>query len=276
MRSSTVAGLLVGGILAALLGAPATAGAAVPHTVLPGETLWSIAYANNFTTRALAAYNGLSEDAPLYAGETIQIPTESEAASALAAAAPASSSTSATSAAGGVPHTVEPGESLWSIAAANGIPEAALAQANGLSPDALLYVGQTIRVPAAGGAPAAAAGVPLGAIWSPWGTMYLRSDAAAAWNELRQASLEQYGVDLYPEGPLGAYRTYDQQAQLYSAFLAGTGPPADPPGQSEHNLGIAVDLATPEMRSIVDAIGSAYGWVKVSAPGEWWHVTYVG
>ena len=187
-----------------------------------------------------------------------------------------SASGSGPAAPGGIPHTVEPGESLWSIAAANGIPEAALAQANGLSPEALLYAGQTIRVPAAGGAPDAAAGIPLGAIWSPWGTMYLRSDAAAAWNELRQASLEQYGVDLYPEGPLGAYRTYDQQAQLYSAFLDGAGPPADPPGQSEHNLGIALDLATPAMRSIVDAIGAAYGWVKVSAPGEWWHVTYVG
>ena len=28
--------------------------AAIPHTVQPGETLWSIAAANNFTTRALA------------------------------------------------------------------------------------------------------------------------------------------------------------------------------------------------------------------------------
>ena len=48
-----------------------------------GETLWSIAAANNFTTRALAAANGLPEDAPVVLGSTIQIPSEQEAAQAL-------------------------------------------------------------------------------------------------------------------------------------------------------------------------------------------------
>src|SRR3979490_629484 len=67
---------------------PASAGAAVPHTVQPGETLWSSAPANNFTTRALAAYNGLSPDSQVVAGATIQIPAESEAAAALGAGAP--------------------------------------------------------------------------------------------------------------------------------------------------------------------------------------------
>ena len=40
----------------------APASAAVPHTVQPGETLWSIAAANNLTTRTVAAFNGVSED----------------------------------------------------------------------------------------------------------------------------------------------------------------------------------------------------------------------
>ena len=48
---------------AALLLFAAPAGAAVPHTVQPGETLWSIAAANNLTTRTVAAFNGLSENA---------------------------------------------------------------------------------------------------------------------------------------------------------------------------------------------------------------------
>ena len=65
---------------------PRRARASAPHTVLPGETLWSIAASYNFTTRTIAAYNGLSEDAPVYAGETIQIPTEAEGAAALASA----------------------------------------------------------------------------------------------------------------------------------------------------------------------------------------------
>jgi soluble lytic murein transglycosylase-like protein len=65
---------------AAALGAlPATAPAAVPHTVAEGETLWSIAYANGFYTGTLAAYNGLPEDAVLTAGTSIMIPSVAEA-----------------------------------------------------------------------------------------------------------------------------------------------------------------------------------------------------
>jgi hypothetical protein len=30
------------------------------------------------------------------------------------------------------------------------------------------------------------------------------------------------------------------------------------------------------MRQVVDEIGANYGWSKVHAPGEWWHVDYVG
>ena len=41
-------------------------------------------------------------------------------------------------------------------------------------------------------------------------------------------------------------------------------------------IGIALDVATPELRSIVDSIGPAFGWAKVTAPEEWWQTTYVG
>jgi len=279
VRRSSVAGLLIGATAVwPLLASPA--GAAVPHTVQRGETLWSIAAANNFTTRTVAAYNGLSEDAQVYVGETIQIPTEAEGAAALASApetssssAPASGSTSIS----GIPHTVVPGESLWSIALANGVPESTLASFNGLPANASLIIGQRIRIPASSGtSTVSSSGIALGAIPSPFGTMYLRSDAASAWNAMRQESLNYYGVDLYPEGPLGAYRTYDQQAELYRRYRNGTGARAAPPGMSEHNLGIALDLATPEMRWVVDSIGPAFGWAKVTAPKEWWHITYVG
>src|SRR5687767_14214881 len=59
------------------------AAAAVPHTVQPGETLWSIAAANNLTTRTVAAYNGLSEDSQVVLGSTIQVPTTVEGYAAL-------------------------------------------------------------------------------------------------------------------------------------------------------------------------------------------------
>ena len=52
-------------------------------------------------------------------------------------------------AAGAVTHTVQPGESLWSIAAANGLSPGSLAASNGLSEDARLQLGTTIEVPAA-------------------------------------------------------------------------------------------------------------------------------
>src|SRR5213080_1633206 len=86
-----------------LLLAPAQAGAAVGHTVQPGETLWSIAAANNLTTRTVAAFNGLSEDSQVVLGQTINVPTTVEGYAALQraglVAAPAATSSPATAAA---------------------------------------------------------------------------------------------------------------------------------------------------------------------------------
>lgn len=197
--------------------------AAAPHVVAPGETLWSIAAANNLTTRTVAVYNGISEDAQLIAGETIEVPTVAEGTAALANAGyPTSSSLTASS--------------------------------------------PSVAAPASWLAP----------IWSPSGTLYLASNAAAAWNAMREESLQLYGVDLNPGGPYSAYRTYAQQAYLYELYLSGQGAPADPPGTSSHEYGTAVDLATPEMRWVVDQIGYRYGWTKIHGPNEWWHVDYVG
>jgi len=50
-------------------------------------------------------------------------------------------------AAADVPHVVEPGESLSSVAATDGLSVAALAAANGLSPYAELTVGQVLEIP---------------------------------------------------------------------------------------------------------------------------------
>ena len=92
---------------------------------------------------------------------------------------------------------------------------------------------------------------------------------------MRQESLADYGVDLYPGGPLSAYRTYDQQSYLYNLYLSGQGAPANPPGTSTHELGVAVDVADETMRGVIDQIGSIYGWAA-TIPSEWWHVQYVG
>src|SRR5215211_8093375 len=92
---------------------PATpASAAVPHTVQPGETLWSIAAANNLTTRTVAAYNGLSEDAQVVLGSTIMVPTTTEGYASLQNAGLVAStpSTSAAPAAAGGSYVVQTGD----------------------------------------------------------------------------------------------------------------------------------------------------------------------
>src|SRR4051794_11252353 len=76
-------------VLAALMSIAAPAQAAVPHTVRPGETLWSIAAANNLTTRAVAGYNGLSETSQVVLGRTIMVPRTVEGSSKLQRPGPA-------------------------------------------------------------------------------------------------------------------------------------------------------------------------------------------
>jgi N-acetylmuramoyl-L-alanine amidase len=134
--------------------------ASVPHTVQPGETLWSIAAANNLYTPALAAFNGMSPDAQVVLGSTIQIPSEGEALTAVnaapqqqAAAQPAApaQATGAPPPAGG--YTVRPGDTLTGIAASAGVSPGALAAMNGLSPDAQVVSGEALKLPT-GSAPA--------------------------------------------------------------------------------------------------------------------------
>ena len=260
--------------LVAGLAHASTARASAPHVVAPGETLWSISAANNLTTRTVAAFNGLAEDAQVIEGQTIQVPTVEEGAAALASAGIAPSSDpvaapAATPASSGASHTVVAGESLSSIGAANGVTVEALASANGLDPAGVLVEGTTLSIPAA---TASTAG--LGHIPSPHGELHLDPGAAESWNAMRDDSLANFGVDLYPAGPASAYRTPEQQQQLYDLYLSGQGSPANPPGTSSHETGRAVDVAEPVMRDVVDQIGSAYGWVG-TIPSEWWHVEYL-
>jgi LysM repeat protein len=155
---------LIGTTLLAALALAAPASAEVAHTVQPGETLWSIAAANNLTTRTVAVYNGLSEDAQVVLGSTIRVPTTAEGYAALQnaglvaapaaqtapAAAPAQSTSAAPAVQGG--YTVRPGDTLSGLAASAGVPVEAMAAMNGLDPNGLLIAGTVIKLP--GGAPA--------------------------------------------------------------------------------------------------------------------------
>jgi N-acetylmuramoyl-L-alanine amidase len=59
---------------AAMLAGPSAASAAFPHVVVRGESLSSVAAADGLTVRELAAANGLSPRAHLFAGSTLLIP----------------------------------------------------------------------------------------------------------------------------------------------------------------------------------------------------------
>jgi LysM repeat protein len=180
MRLRSVIATSLAAAFAAAFGA-APAGAAVPHTVQPGETLWSIAAANNLTTRTVAAFNGLSENSQVVLGQTIQVPTTVEgyaslvnaglapADPSLASAAPApdgtgaaattapapTTATAATVSAGPAPqghYKVRAGDTLGALAASSGVSVEAMAAMNGIDPAAPLLIGTVLKLPA--GAPA--------------------------------------------------------------------------------------------------------------------------
>jgi LysM repeat protein len=251
-----------------------SARASAPHVVAPGETLWSISAANNLTTRTVAAFNGLSEDSQVVEGQTIQVPTVDEGAVALANAGITPGTPTATDTAAAAPapsagsHTVVYGETLSSIAAANSVSYADLAAANGLDPAGILVEGTSLSIP-----PPSAVPTGMGTIPSPSGDLALEPAAAESWNAMRNDSLSNFGVDLYPEGAASAYRTTAQQQELYDLYLSGQGAPANPPGTSSHESGTAVDVAEPVMRDVIDQIGATYGWVG-TIPSEWWHVQH--
>jgi soluble lytic murein transglycosylase-like protein len=160
--------------LLALLASAAPASAAVPHTVQPGETLWSIASSNNLTTRTVAAFNGLSEDAQVVLGSTIMVPSTVEGYAALqqaglvpadpaaAAPAPAAAADTAPAVPTGAPppaggYTVRTGDTLSALAAGAGVSVADMAAMNGLDPGGLLIAGTVIKLPSGAPAPAGAA-----------------------------------------------------------------------------------------------------------------------
>jgi N-acetylmuramoyl-L-alanine amidase len=65
-------------------------------------------------------------------------------------------------------HTVAPGETLWGIAVANNLPTSAVANANGLSPDARVIAGTNLTIPVAGQAttPATTTPTPRGGAYT--------------------------------------------------------------------------------------------------------------
>jgi len=102
-------------------------------TVQPGDSLWSLAHSNQVSVTALAQANHLAQNGVIHPGDSLTIPGRY--------AAPV------TDTGGPVPPTVTvtKGDSLWSIAHANGTTVAALMGANDLT-STEVFAGQTLRV----------------------------------------------------------------------------------------------------------------------------------
>jgi soluble lytic murein transglycosylase-like protein len=114
------------------------AAASVTRTVLPGESLWSIATANGLSPASLAAANGLDAEAHVIEGTDIVIPAAGETVSGTAggSAPPALGS-----------YVVRAGDTLTNIASRAGVAAGAVAAMNGLDPEGLLLEGTVLKLP---------------------------------------------------------------------------------------------------------------------------------
>ena len=127
----------------------------------------------------------------------------------------------------------------------------------------------------------------------------MREDAAAALEELFQAAQSE-GIKL---SSVSGYRSYSKQSLIYSRKVGRTGSEAEAdklvarPGTSEHQLGLAMDLATRNSSTLSERFASTaegqwvyancqrFGFIVRYLKGyedvtgysyEPWHIRYVG
>ena len=121
--------------------------------------------------------------------------------------------------------------------------------------------------------------------------------AADAWNAMVEAA-KAAGVDLIPTSSGDLYRSYDSQKAgfltRYSLQDTGTGSTKEfegktwylkkgmamlaTPGKSQHNLGLAVDIANASEKKRMNwliANVEKFGWSWEVVPQEPWHIRYV-
>lgn len=101
----------------------------VSYVIRSGDFLWKIAKNFNTSVEKIKLFNGLKGDI-IYAGEILYVP-----------ALPQETTVSY------IIHTVEQGETIWSISIDYGVPQAEVLNLNGLSESSMLQVGQKIKIP---------------------------------------------------------------------------------------------------------------------------------
>jgi soluble lytic murein transglycosylase-like protein len=123
--------------LGLLLGTGAAGYATHTYVVRPGDSLWAISRANGLTVSQLAAANHLRVSDVLLIGRLLVIPSSQQAGTGQSALSGGGSST----------YLVQPGDSLWAIARANGLTVSQLAAANQMSVSELLLIGRQLVIP---------------------------------------------------------------------------------------------------------------------------------
>lgn len=127
----------------------------------------------------------------------------------------------------------------------------------------------------------------------------MRKEAAQALEALFAAAREEAGHELIA---VSGYRSYGQQAAIFNRKVKNVGKKkamllVAPPGASEHQLGLAMDLGVPSNQKLNEAFGDteAGQWVRDNAHRfgyiiryreEWtsitgyadepWHIRYIG
>lgn len=106
--------------------APIQAPATSTYTVLPGDTLSSIAAKFGTSYQTLASLNGISNPNLIYVGQTLRVNGSANA--------------------GSVYYTVRVGDNLSAIASRYGTSYQSIASLNGLANPNLIYAGQTLKI----------------------------------------------------------------------------------------------------------------------------------
>ena len=124
------------------------------HVVQPGENLYRIALRYSITVMELAKANGITNPGQVYVGQTLVIPgvmvdPTPVAATVQPTAAPEPAPTSAP-APTTTTHTVQPGETLSSIARRYGVSVQALVWTNNIANPSLILPGQVLVIPGSG------------------------------------------------------------------------------------------------------------------------------
>jgi len=194
------------------------------YLVQAGESLSVIAARYNVSVSQLAAANKLSALSYVYIGQTLKIP---DAIASRPAAVPTSKNTivaaPVAAPANASSYTVQSGDSLSAIAARFGVTIQALATANGISNPNLIFPGQVLTIPAAGGqggAPAPVEPAPTasnpGAGSGKWIDVNLSRQRLTAYegNKVAFSSLVSTGVSNHPTvvGTFNIYVKYGAQA----------------------------------------------------------------